>query len=420
MNAETPKKQITGKIKSRLSTHCDWPPLEPDRFFASANNELIWKKYCGFLNMNINEFMIIQKLLLMEQIEMTAGSVLGKAILGERQPADIEEFRKFTPLTVYSDYQPELDHQDASALSIAPLLWVESSGRGGCKKNIPITLETLKAVVDDAITALILSSAGSKGDVNLQPQAHMILDLPSDLLSAALVIAVNQRLPSRFLPPAQESITLAYKNRINRGIDLAFNAGLDFVATSPDILNRVAANIDTLTRLSKFSNWYPQAIWRILKAKIISRYARREVLPRDIWKIKGLISCGSDLSLDRGRIFQEWGVQPLDTYCATETCFMALQAWNKRGLNFIPYRHFYEFISRVERDKEKANPDYQPTTLLINELKAGEVYELVITNFHGGPFIRYRIGDLLKVIVLQDSDIGVLMPQFKYYGRTDN
>jgi len=62
MNAETPKKQISGKIKNRLSTHCDWLPLEPDRFFTSANNELIWKKYCGFLNMNINEFMIIQKL----------------------------------------------------------------------------------------------------------------------------------------------------------------------------------------------------------------------------------------------------------------------------------------------------------------------------------------------------------------------
>jgi hypothetical protein len=419
MNAESPKKQLTESTKNSLSSREDWIPLEPDRFFASGNKEFIWNKYCGFLKMNVKEFMIIQKLLLMEQIEMTADSIMGKAILGERQPADVEEFRKFTPLTIYSDYQPELGSQDAAALASAPLFWIESTGRSGCKKQVPVTLETIKAVVDDAITALILSSASSKGEVILKPQARMILDLPSDLLSAAVVIALNQRLPSKFLPQPRKSINLVYQNRINHGINLAFSAGLDFVATSPEMLNIIAANIDIFTRLSRLSNWYPEAIWRILKAKFISLFAKRDILPKDIWKLKGLISFGSDPSLDKVKIYEEWGVQPLDVYCATETCFMAVQAWNKRGLNLLPYRHFYEFIGKAERDKEKANADYQPTTLLINELKQGEIYELVVTNFHGGPFIRYRIGDLLKVIALQDNETGVLLPQFKYYGRTD-
>lgn len=420
MNAETQKQQHSSKIKDLRPGNIDWTPLEPDHYFMAGNIELAWKKYCGFLEMNVKEFLIIQKLLLMEQIEMTAGSVLGKAILGERKPADIEEFRKFTPLTVYADYQPELDRQDASVLAISPLFWINSSGRSGSRKSIPLTLETLRALVDDLITALILSSANTKGEISFKLQEHVILELPSDQLTAAAALALNQRLPSRFLPLAEESTTPPNTNHINRGINLALNTGLDFMAASPEMLNKVAENIDTLARLSKFSNWYPQAICRILKAKIISRIARRDILPKDIWRIKGLISCGSDLSLDRGRINQEWGVQPLDTYCAAETCFMAIEGWNKRGLNFIPYRHFYEFISKAERDKEKANPNYQPATILLDELKSGEVYELVVTNFHGGPFIRYRIGDLLKVIALQDHDTGIRLPQFQYYGRTEN
>ena len=80
---------------------------------------------------------------------------------------------------------------------------------------------------------------------------------------------------------------------------------------------------------------------------------------------------------------------------------------------FIPYRNFYEFIPKnKEIDKEAVDNSYRPATVLMSELKENQIYELVVTNFHGGPFWRYRIGDYLKVISLKDIESGLKLPQF--------
>lgn len=56
----------------------------------------------------------------------------------------------------------------------------------------------------------------------------------------------------------------------------------------------------------------------------------------------------------------------------------------------IPDTVFYEFIPVNESDKK------DPKTYCINELKVGDNYELLITNYAG--FYRYRLGDVIKVV----------------------
>ena len=58
-------------------------------------------------------------------------------------------------------------------------------------------------------------------------------------------------------------------------------------------------------------------------------------------------------------------------------------------------------------------------TLLMDELKPG-IYEFVFTNFFGGALMRYRIGDLVEVISLEDEETGVKLPQFSFYSRADD
>jgi len=53
----------------------------------------------------------------------------------------------------------------------------------------------------------------------------------------------------------------------------------------------------------------------------------------------------------------------------------------------IPDTVFYEFIPAEEDGKR---------TLLLNELKVGEKYEIVVTNYAG--LYRYRVGDVIKVV----------------------
>jgi phenylacetate-coenzyme A ligase PaaK-like adenylate-forming protein len=55
----------------------------------------------------------------------------------------------------------------------------------------------------------------------------------------------------------------------------------------------------------------------------------------------------------------------------------------------------------------------------MNELEPG-IYEFVFTNFYGGVLMRYRIGDLLEVISLEDDETGIRLPQFRFYSRADD
>ena len=81
--------------------------------------------------------------------------------------------------------------------------------------------------------------------------------------------------------------------------------------------------------------------------------------------------------------------------------------------------NLYEFIPFNEHLKLKADPKYEAKTLLMDELTPG-IYEIVFTNFYGGALMRYRIGDLVEVIALEDEEAGVKLPQFKFYSRADD
>ena len=96
-----------------------------------------------------------------------------------------------------------------------------------------------------------------------------------------------------------------------------------------------------------------------------------------------------------------------------------MQTWNYKGMTFFPENNFYEFISHDEHKKSKADPDYQPKTVLYNELEPG-IYELVFTNFYGGIFTRYRPGDLFEVISTRDEELDIDLPQVNFYSRDND
>lgn len=77
-------------------------------------------------------------------------------------------------------------------------------------------------------------------------------------------------------------------------------------------------------------------------------------------------------------------------YAATEATIGINPYIEKIRYVIIPDTVFYEFIPFKEISKDN------PETLLINELKVGERYEVVITNYAG--LYRYRLGDIVKVV----------------------
>jgi hypothetical protein len=53
-------------------------------------------------------------------------------------------------------------------------------------------------------------------------------------------------------------------------------------------------------------------------------------------------------------------------------------------------------------------------------VKAGENYELVITNFHGGAMVRYRIGDMIRITALRNKKLNIDIPQMVFERRADD
>ena len=64
----------------------------------------LWKEYCGFLGLSIDDYMYIQNRLMEEQIQKWSASGLGKRFLGDKVPQTVDEFREAVPLTSYADY----------------------------------------------------------------------------------------------------------------------------------------------------------------------------------------------------------------------------------------------------------------------------------------------------------------------------
>jgi phenylacetate-coenzyme A ligase PaaK-like adenylate-forming protein len=56
----------------------------------------------------------------------------------------------------------------------------------------------------------------------------------------------------------------------------------------------------------------------------------------------------------------------------------------------------------------------------MDELEPGTVYEIVITNFDGGVFVRYRIGDMVRVVALRNERLGIEIPQMVFETRCDD
>lgn len=131
----------------------------------------LWKEYCGFLDLTIDEFMAIQNRLMLEQIRKWRASGIGKTILKGRNPETIEEFRKMVPLTSYEDYADSLSLKDKSILPDDPVVWIQTTWEGGRHtiKLAPYTRSMLETYQNNMLGCLMLSTrAGGETSMSIR------------------------------------------------------------------------------------------------------------------------------------------------------------------------------------------------------------------------------------------------------------
>jgi len=389
-----------------------------------GEKEKIWAKYCGYLDLSIEEFMQIQERLLIKQFATLKDCNLGKHFFGKFPPKSVEEFRGKVPLTTYADYVEFLMDQKADDLPKANYRWARTSGKSGkytCKW-VPYTDRMYEKLGEVVLASMIFASCKEKGDVQVDTGDIVLLAAaPPPYISSYISLAADDLLDVKFIPSLAEGEKMEFGARLVAGFSTGMETGIDYFFGLASILAKMGERFEHGNTGGKFSSKMlnPKILGRYFKGFLKAKTQKRNVLPRDLWNLKGIMAGGTDTEIYKDRVEHYWGKIPLEGVGCTEGGNITMQAWNYKGMTFLPDINFYEFIPLDEHQKAKEDPSYTPKTFLMDELSPG-VYEIVMTNFHGGVLLRYKIGDLYEVIAMEDAEIGCKQPQFKFFSRCDD
>jgi hypothetical protein len=368
--------------------------------------------------------MTIQKRLLSEQIELLKACELGRKLMHGAMPESIEEFREKVPFTTYADYIPELVEKREDVLPAKVAYWVRTSGKTGEYevKWVPMSEDFACEYEKVAGAMALLATCNGYGDASrIREHLNMLFTTgPPEYASGIMAYLVQKAIGYDMLP--SNGAELSFEQRIKNGFAEAMYQGIDIFGGLPSVLVAVGEQLKSGSEKVNIRSLlaHPQALFRIVRAVVRSKLARRPMLPKDLWSIRGIVCGGVDGGILKNKIKEMWGRFPLEVYASTEGGLCAIQTWDYKNMTFVPYLNFYEFIPEREWYKTQLDHSYKPKTVLLDEVKAGEVYEIVLSNLHGNTMIRYRIGDMVRIAALRNEELGINIPQMVFERRADD
>lgn len=384
----------------------------------------IWQEYCGFLDLSIDEYMTIQNRLLMEQLHLWNRSELGQRISKAKAPRSIDEFRATIPLTHYEDYAEILLQKRSDSLPDDPVLWIQTTWEGGHHpiKIAPYTSAMLDTFKHNAMTCLILATSNKKGDFTARPQDTILYGLaPLPYATGLVPVAFKEEVDLQFLPPVEIAQTMDFSSRNQLGFKMGLKTGIDYffgLGSVTYYISKAIAKISQGGNSSKsLTSISPKMALRLLKASKACKKENRDMMPKDLFKLKGFMVAGTDNEIYKDELEELWGIRPMEIFAGTEPTCIGTETWSRNGLYFFPDACFYEFIPEEELKKERLNPRYVPKTYTMEEVISDTVYEIVISVLKGGAFMRYRVGDMYRCVGLKSSEDQTRIPRFKYIDR---
>lgn len=384
----------------------------------------IWNQYCGFLDLNMEEYMNIQKRLMEEQISLWSNSTIGKTILKGKTPGNIEEFREMVPLTDYEDYADILLRKDGDSLPGNPVIWIQTTWEGGKHpiKVAPYTRSMLDTFRNNVVACLLLATSQEKGKFSYEEGDKMLYGLaPLPYATGLLPLLLGEETDIRFLPEVKEAVNMSFSQRnklgfklaLQKDVELFFGLGSVAYAVSQSLASSGAGSKD----LASLLKCDPHMLYRMAKAKRLSKKENHPIRPKDLFGLKGFMVAGTDNRCYKDELEELWGIRPMEIFAGTEPSLIGTESWTRKGMYFFPDSCFYEFITEADMEKNEEDPSFVPHTLLMDEVIPGEVYELVLTVLKGGAFARYRCGDMYRCVGLTNREDGTRIPRFEYIDR---
>jgi phenylacetate-coenzyme A ligase PaaK-like adenylate-forming protein len=312
-----------------------------------------------------------------------------------------EEFRQKVPLSDYCSMKQyyELTYADPSGciLTKDPVYWyLQTSGSTGKPKKLPVTKKGLKDV--SSVTALAWMAF-----MNAEPENPKIVDGTLITFGAAPELGSINGVPLGYATGVYaRNQNALFQRLIEPGEDVFNIDDMDRkMRTYAELMaTRDVTGIQGITTLSlalvrRMQNQYgPWLLDRFAGTQHESRI--RNALRDDgtldvgeLWpNLRLLLASGIDPDP-----YREWITKTLpnvtlwNVYGASEGVFAGQLLSDIEGMQLFTNTNYFEFIPENQMDSE------EPEVLPLSDVKAGNRYEIVITNIQG--YYRYRIGDMV-------------------------
>lgn len=342
----------------------------------------------------------------------------------------VDEYKSSVPITDYLDYEPYINEMLKGAKNILITDDVEffghTSGTTGKQKLVPVTKKSRE--VGSKYMALLIERFSYNNLKNKWNYGRglMLVDtvmttyseggVPICSATSGGMDAIKIILPKIYTSP-YEVMKIKDKNAALylhllfalKDKNLTYISGI-FISNVLDALRMLENNAELLVRDIRKGRIDRNLNINEETRKKLNKYLKPnsgradeielefskgfEGICRRIWpKLIYIASVtGANFSIYDDMVNYYTGSIPIysPVYGATEAMIGINPYISKIRYVIIPDTVFYEFIPVKESNKEN------PKTYCIDELKVGEKYEIIITNYAG--FYRYRLGDVVKVV----------------------
>ena len=260
----------------------------------------VWQEYCGFLDLSMEEYMAIQKRLLMEQITLMDRCALGRRFFGGNPPKTVEEFRRRVPLTSFGDYADVLLTKREEMLPAKPVVWLRTTWEGGDfpAKYAPYTESMLDTYKRNMLGAVLLATSSGRGKFKVRPGSRILYSLaPLPYATGLFPDLIEPELRLRFLPSVREARRLSFGEQNRRGYKLALQYGMNMFFGMSSVLYGTTRNLEQMNLSSKkrdgsggmIRGISPLMLWRLLSGRYRSKRDGRPLLPRDLFRLDGFV-----------------------------------------------------------------------------------------------------------------------------------
>jgi len=397
----------------------------------------LWEKYCGFFDKSFSEQVAYTEKQKGDLFEEWKHTKAAKHLC----PDGVEEFEDI-PLTTYDDYpilrefgqeverlserdprgkeESLWDYYDRISRQAAPMLdgWLtdeygfccKTSGTSGESKWFAHGRHFLENGLRDIIAIFVVGCSNTWGSTNLKSGDNFFGVGGSSPYIGGMVYKSALDHGFTLVPPMEvydnvtdmrKKIMIALK-LIEKGEKIDFGGG---IASSFHMACRYFTD-----RVSLYKDYYHSMNFGILKTVFFIMWVYQNLFGKkykkamEIMSVKGIGTGGFDTEIYAAFLNEQFGVEPLNLYAATEPGFCMVGSPDRKR-DLIPFLNscYFEFLTDNGEVRK------------INELEKDKIYELICTPFRS-VIMRYKMGDLFKVIDFRDDG----MPIFGFESRKED